>query len=253
MKITNKSMLLIAVCLMSLKAVCRADSTTPRLTIVKPSVGSANWGPKLNSNFDLIDAGVAVLTSTNGFTQRQYLYNGLQVSSTTNGTPLMFNTQTSSVTIGNTNANVILYGASSVSDAPAGAYGEYISSFPASFISFTASNTWHNYASIVLTAGDWDVSGQLSYNPVTAGSFTNAEVAISSYSADTSLDHQWGMNYITWTNPSNFPASGVVTNYIIPYRMNLPTTTTVYLKGKAVYQTGTPNMRVGYIRARRIR
>lgn len=42
-----------------------ADSTTSRLSLTKPSIGSLGWGVKWNSNADLLDAGVYVLTGTN--------------------------------------------------------------------------------------------------------------------------------------------------------------------------------------------
>lgn len=51
-----------------------SDSTTTRLGLTKPSVGTAGWAAKTNNNADIIDSGVAVLgvqntfTSTNTFT-----------------------------------------------------------------------------------------------------------------------------------------------------------------------------------------
>jgi hypothetical protein len=49
-----------------------ADTTTTRWGITKPDVGSTNWGPKINTNYDTIDnaAGLALVnafTNTNSF------------------------------------------------------------------------------------------------------------------------------------------------------------------------------------------
>jgi len=45
-----------------------ADSLTPRMGATKPTVGSASWGTKLNSNFDIIDTSAAIQGKTNVFT-----------------------------------------------------------------------------------------------------------------------------------------------------------------------------------------
>lgn len=60
-----------------------ADTTTTRLGLTKPTIGSAGWGPKVNTNYDLIDSSVAVLGSTNSFTAAQTFSNGVSVASIT--------------------------------------------------------------------------------------------------------------------------------------------------------------------------
>ncbi len=52
------------------------DTTTTRAGITKPSIGSTGWGVKWNTNADTIDAGFAVLATTNSFTQPQYFSAG---------------------------------------------------------------------------------------------------------------------------------------------------------------------------------
>lgn len=43
----------------------RSDTTTTRTGLTKPSISSPNWGPKLNTNFDIIDSSFSVLSGTN--------------------------------------------------------------------------------------------------------------------------------------------------------------------------------------------
>lgn len=69
--------------LLVLGGILWADTTTNRIGLTKPDVGSTNWGPKLNTNFDLIDSSAAVLSSTNNFTAAQTISGGLTISSGT--------------------------------------------------------------------------------------------------------------------------------------------------------------------------
>jgi len=59
-----------------------ADTTTTRWGMTKPDVGSTNWGPKINSNYDIIDnaAGVGI---TNTFTQPNYFTGVVVIGGTT--------------------------------------------------------------------------------------------------------------------------------------------------------------------------
>lgn len=54
--------------ILALAGICHADTTTARLGLVKPSIGSAGWGTKTNNNWDVVDSSVAVLSKTNVFT-----------------------------------------------------------------------------------------------------------------------------------------------------------------------------------------
>lgn len=61
--------LLLALALLGLPAVALAgDTFTPNLGLDKPALGSINWGPKINSNSDLLDAAVASKCSIFGCT-----------------------------------------------------------------------------------------------------------------------------------------------------------------------------------------
>lgn len=53
-----------------------ADTYTTRLGITKPALSSLNWGGKLNSNFDVLDASAAVQGLTNTFASTN-TFNGL--------------------------------------------------------------------------------------------------------------------------------------------------------------------------------
>lgn len=54
----------------------RADTTTTRLGLTKPDIGSTNWAPKLNANYDLADSGFAVLGAANTFGAFTQTFNG---------------------------------------------------------------------------------------------------------------------------------------------------------------------------------
>lgn len=88
-----------------LAVILRADSTTTRAGLTKPSVGSANWGTKLNTNFDSIDSLFALQGSTNNFSVSQLFSGGMNVSS---GTTTVYVTSTG-VGIGTTTPQAMLH------------------------------------------------------------------------------------------------------------------------------------------------
>lgn len=52
-----------------------ADTTTTNAGLTKPDVGSTAWGPKINTDLDLIDSSFALLSATNTFTGTQTFSN----------------------------------------------------------------------------------------------------------------------------------------------------------------------------------
>jgi hypothetical protein len=50
---------------LALSSFCYADSTTNRLGLTLPTIGSPTWGQKINGNFQIIDATVAALGARN--------------------------------------------------------------------------------------------------------------------------------------------------------------------------------------------
>lgn len=61
-----------------------ADTTTNRLRLVLPTIGSANWGQKINNDMQLIDSTVGALGQTNAFTSTQTFSGYTQFTSTVN-------------------------------------------------------------------------------------------------------------------------------------------------------------------------
>lgn len=103
-----------------------------------------------------------------------------------------------------------------------------------------------NVSSISLTAGDWDISGTVTYTP-TGATQTSAIVGISTTSAT-----------FLGTNTGSFnSATGISTtqgsSWSTPtYRLNVSTTTSVFLIGYCGYTAGTV-AGAGFLHVRRVR
>lgn len=147
-----------------------------------------------------------------------------------------------------TTANLI--GTSTNDSAAAGSVGEYISSDVPTASAVSLSTTIpKTVTSISLTAGDWDVSGLVSFSNI-AGStvLTNAISSINTTTnAIAAAVEAWGTNswYGSVTGSGPTLATGIV-------RLSLATTTTVYLIAVGTFTTSTANA-YGLIRARRVR
>ena len=206
----------------------------------------------MSSNYLTADNGVS--SGVTGITQSAGNDGTLQIRTTTSG-----GTATTAVTIDNTQkvtfANAIvpnntsgIVGVTDGSNANAGVVGEYISSIVLPTSTGLTSVTPTNATSISLTAGDWDVSGCLSFDY--AGTTVPSYVygAISTTSATLP-----GI-----TNPTSMFFQGTITtgsetNFVVPtLRINITTTTIVYLVGQCYFTTSTAGFG-GFIRARRVR
>jgi hypothetical protein len=143
---------------------------------------------------------------------------------------------------------ISVQGTNTNDNAASGYIGEVISSnLPVeSAISLTTS-TVTNVTSVTLTAGDWDISGQCILT------FTGTPIQIISNLNTTSAT--------LGTAGPNSPYSSLSTTYttgatqFVPVptgRLNLSTTTTLYLLTFAVFPTGTSSA-YGWIHARRMR
>lgn len=143
-----------------------------------------------------------------------------------------------------------LPGEPSTGSATAGNVGEYISSNVAqgSAVPLTT-NTGVNVTSISLTAGDWDVSGNVCYNPAGSTVSANFWAAISLVSA--TLPAPPNAGGISVINPST---SGGSTAYLQAgtLRVSVASTTTVYLIGQSSFSVSTSSA-FGAIHARRMR
>lgn len=141
-------------------------------------------------------------------------------------------------------------GTAAADNATAGNIGEYVSSNVSATMALTNGSA-KTITSVSLTAGDWDVSGLVSFNPssttatqVGGGIGTTAN-ALPSVPSDSGSFSSVGGSWSGSVQPSMWlPVS--------PARISVASTTTVYLIGYAVFSAGT--MQVGgTLRARRVR
>lgn len=143
-----------------------------------------------------------------------------------------------------------IVGTTSANNANAGNVGEFISA-NASSTTPTTSNVYQTLASISLPPGDWDVTGQLEFinGTATVATRLTALLSLINNSADTFAN---GGGY---TLTTSLVASGTYESALNRRRINVSTTTTVYLVGKLVYTTlSTATYGVDtFISARRIR
>lgn len=132
-------------------------------------------------------------------------------------------------------------------DASAGSVGEAISSLVAvgSPVSLTT-NTGTNVTSISLTAGDWDVSGNVNLTEGTA-TVTGASAGITSTSATVPTN---GSEVYSGVQVTLLSGTDSIT--LPPKRFSLSGTTTVYLVAKSTFSAGTVDA-FGSILARRVR
>lgn len=163
---------------------------------------------------------------------------------------------------GNTKAMGVAYrdqliqGTSTNDNALTGDVGELITATVASgsAVSLT-STTAANITSISLTAGDWDIDGQIDFAPAATTSITQLNVGISLTSA--TLASQAGGSGLgtdptfTVNQAANVPAA-LVAVASGTVRLSIAATTTVYLVGQATFSVSTMTG-YGTIRARRVR
>ena len=155
-----------------------------------------------------------------------------------------------SVTIMNasaTGANLI--GTNTNNNANSGTLGEYVSSTIASgsAVSLTTATT-ANVTSISLTAGDWDVFGQVSYTPAgtTTASAYSCGINTTSATLPTAPGAIFTLAGLSFT-------AGTAQNFgIVDTRLSISSTTTVYLVAQATFAVSTMKA-YGFIGARRRR
>ena len=132
-------------------------------------------------------------------------------------------------------------------DATAGSLGEYVSSLIASGSAVALTSTIDsNITSISLTAGDWDVEGNVNYY-LTGATCTQKVCGITSTSATvptdgSEVDNGTPSTALTANDGSSIPRK----------RFSLASTTTIYLVADATFSLGTIKAG-GTITARRVR
>ena len=142
---------------------------------------------------------------------------------------------------------VSIKGTGTNDNATAGYVGEYVTSnVPVGSSVSLTNSTPANVTSISLTAGDWDVVGNLFFT--IGGTCTTIDGQINTTSA-TFGDASVLLNVSKNTSGVSLTNSG----YTVPYvRVLVNTTTTVYLVGQATFSTSTVTA-CGTISARRVR
>ena len=133
--------------------------------------------------------------------------------------------------------------------AAAGCVGEFTSATlsDTNAISLTTA-TAANITSVSLTAGDWDVSGNILYVPQSTTVRDRSLAGINTTSASLPDDQDRG-----WVSYGSADSNGRVYGVLTPVtRISLSSTTTVYLVAYANFSGGTLSA-YGKIRARRVR
>lgn len=193
------------------------------------SLGAGNW----RCNWYVKASGLPVLTT------------GLATSGANSNI-----TSLTAVTAISTTGGIDIKGTNTNDDAAAGDVGEYIESVivVGSAVSLT-SGVAANITSISLTAGDWDVTGVVSFSPAGTTSVTVARGSISTTSA--TIDSSPG-RIAGHASAAQVPA-GNGSHYPMPTtRLSLSATTTVYLVATSTFTVSTMSA-FGIISARRVR
>lgn len=159
-------------------------------------------------------------------------------------------TFTGTATFATVDVNTLFKGKGTVSadSADAGDIGEYVESNQTATVNAPTSTQLGDLTSISLTAGDWDVTGNVSWTE-NGSTTTVVEGGISVTTGNSATGLTYGVNRFqaepaTAAHDINIPVTS--------YRINVSSTTTVYLKFSATFSAGTPKA-YGSIRARRRR
>ena len=126
----------------------------------------------------------------------------------------------------------------------AGGVGEYLTASSAT--TAMTSNVGANCTSISLTAGDWDVSGVVTFTPAGTTTFGAAVAGTSTTSASQGPAGTFQRFVLSFTTGGGASIQAPTTRY------SLSATTTVYLVGVAQFGVSTMTCD-GFIRARRVR
>ncbi len=139
----------------------------------------------------------------------------------------------------------VLAGTTTNDSAAAGNIGEIISS-PVTAVNLPSTGVYGDITSIILTAGDWDVSGVYVFH-LNGATVTQLVMGLSINTGTSFADSVSGDNQIVFTG--SVPA----TSFSIPnWRKSVSSSTTIYAKMNASYSVATPNMDCR-ISARRVR
>lgn len=130
-----------------------------------------------------------------------------------------------------------IVGSATSDSATAGNYGEVISTGSVAFGNIAGTGTFGNIVSVAYTSGTWLLSGCVTLK-LNGAAITDYEIAVSSFSANTTTDHVESDN---WMESAAVPIASAnsalcVTNFLVTLAGN----TTMYLKVKGAYSVATP-------------
>jgi len=147
-----------------------------------------------------------------------------------------------------------IFGTQTNNDALGGYVGELKSSSTGgNFVSMPTSAQWGDMASVLLTAGDWDISGLIIYgNNGATTTLATLVAGISSTAGNNGAglldgDNKCSIDTALLSTSSNFSSCTIP-----PWRVSISATTTYYLKSNEAYSVATPTV-AGRISARRVR
>jgi hypothetical protein len=154
----------------------------------------------------------------------------------------------SGVTTLSNGTGVGIHGTNTNDSAAGGYVGEYVSAQVTTAANLFGNNVLGDVTSISLSAGDWDVTGQVmaTKNGATVSAF---DTGIGTASGTASTGMTYGVNLIECPPPG---ASNDIPCQIPSWRVSLSSTSTIYLKARGFYSAGTPQA-YGFIHARRVR
>ncbi|MBU9660881.1 hypothetical protein KTF22_03105 [Burkholderia multivorans] len=168
---------------------------------------------------------------------------GAALSGTFSGTPTFSGAVTFNGTITPSQTAGIV-GTTTNNNANAGSVGEYVTNTTSG--TSLSNGVAANMTSVSLTAGDWDVSGEVTYS---AGAGCVPTVFQQSISTTSATGGGVGTQTL-WSNTFGTASTNVMPTPRV--RISLAGTTTVYLVGAASFSGGTMTAN-GFIRARRVR
>jgi hypothetical protein len=128
-------------------------------------------------------------------------------------------------------------------NANAGSVGEFRTAQQTTGVALT-STIGANAVSISLPAGDWDVSGIVEFFPAGGATIQQAVTAVSTVSGSTGSFGQFLSQQANTTAGVTYPTP--------VFRVNVSSTTTVYVTASAFFASGTVAVD-GFVRARRVR
>lgn len=148
-----------------------------------------------------------------------------------------------------------IVGTTTNNDAAAGVVGEYLRSTisGAAPTTIATSSIPQNLTSLSLTAGDWEISGNVGFITTATTNVTRLLSGVSDVSIAIPTDN-FSKNSTNFVGGVvlNTPANGSVTQPLSASRVSINATTTVYLVVSASFTVSTVTA-FGYLQARRVR